>query len=62
MISSDPYAAWEYLTKGRVGELHPDDPPILSPYTPQHSMIPERAAFWALVSLDMIVSVEDHSD
>jgi len=38
-----PYAAWEYLTNGRPGKLHPDDLPILDISTLQHSMIPERA-------------------
>jgi len=60
MDYADQQAAWEFLTKGRVGELRPDDLPILSLYTLQHSMIPERAALWALASLDMIVSVEDN--
>lgn len=60
MDCSDHHAAWEFLTKGRVGELRPDDLPILSLSTLQHSMIPERAALRALASLDMIVSVEDN--
>ena len=25
----DPHAAWEFLTNGRPGELHPDDLPII---------------------------------
>lgn len=60
MDHPDPRAAWEFLTKGRVGELHPDDLPILGLSTLQHSMIPERAALRALQSLDMIVGAEDH--